>query len=88
MAIKVHKVQGKTIISISVHCKGYFQYSQLYVAISRVKSLSRMQLACFDFKQIKTRMQLTCFDFKKIQNSIYTVTLSNKPQEAMQFAAK
>lgn len=47
-----------------------------------------MQLACFDFKQIKTRMQLTCFDFKKIQNSIYTVTLSNKPQEAMQFAAK
>ena len=49
-ATTIHKVQGETLNSIyvAVHCDGYFQPGQLYVAISREKSLSGLHLTHFD----------------------------------------
>ena len=51
-AISVHKSQGLTIDYAIIDMKDIFEYSQSYVALSRVKSLGVLSLKNLNFKKI------------------------------------
>jgi ATP-dependent DNA helicase PIF1 len=52
-AITVHKSQGSTIDYAEVNLDNVFAYGQVYVALSRVKTLSGLNIRGIDFKGIK-----------------------------------
>lgn len=53
-ALTIHKSQGMTLDAAIVDCKNIFAFGQLYVALSRVRSLAGLKLINFDPKQIIT----------------------------------
>ncbi|XP_062587317.1 uncharacterized protein LOC134248951 [Saccostrea cucullata] len=68
-ATTIHKVQGETLNSIVIHCNGQFQPGQLYVALSRVKSLNGLYLVNFDSQKIKTSAK-TIAEMERLINSM------------------
>jgi len=52
-AITIHKSQGMSLDKLVVDCKGIFTKGQLYVALSRIKTLSGLYLLNFDLSGIK-----------------------------------
>ncbi|XP_062572139.1 uncharacterized protein LOC134234095 [Saccostrea cucullata] len=68
-ATTIHKVQGETLNSIVIHCNGQFQPGQLYVALSRVKSLNGLYLVNFDSQKIKTSAK-TIAEMERLMNSM------------------
>jgi ATP-dependent exoDNAse (exonuclease V) alpha subunit len=51
-ALTIHKSQGMTLDTAIVDCKNIFACGQLYVALSRVRSLKNLKVINFDKKQI------------------------------------
>ncbi len=52
-AVTVHKCQGITIDLAEIDLKGFFEYGQAYVALSRVRTLNGLSLRNFDKSYIK-----------------------------------
>ena len=48
----VHKAQGQTLDAVEVYCGKYFAPGHLYVALSRVRSSSRLRVVGFDRKHL------------------------------------
>ena len=51
-AMTVHKAQGQTLDAVEVHCGKQFAPGHLYVALSRVRSSSRLRVVGFDRKHL------------------------------------
>ena len=52
-AITIHKSQGMSLDKLVVDCKNIFTKGQLYVALSRIKTLNGLYLLNFDLSGIK-----------------------------------
>lgn len=52
-AITIHKSQGMSLDKLAVDCSDIFEKGQLYVALSRIKSLDGLYLYNFDVSKIK-----------------------------------
>ena len=52
-AITIHKSQGMTLDNVIINFKHSFANGQIYVALSRVKSLNSLSIKNLDFNQIK-----------------------------------
>lgn len=65
-AITIHKSQGATLNSAIIDCgSDIFEYGQIYVALSRLKSLDGLELINFDETKIKVNPKVKYF-YKKI----------------------
>ncbi len=51
--VTMHKTLGATIDYLIVMCKGIFEFAQLYVAVSRGRSLRTMRIVGFDREHVK-----------------------------------
>jgi ATP-dependent DNA helicase PIF1 len=51
-ALTIHKSQGMTLDSAIVDCKNIFATGQLYVALSRVRSMKNLKIINFKPSQI------------------------------------
>ncbi|MFN7039262.1 MAG: DEAD/DEAH box helicase [Alphaproteobacteria bacterium] len=65
-AITVHKSQGMTLDEIECDLQAAFEEGQVYVAISRVKSLEGLYLKSFQSKFIKVNQEVVQF-YEKLQ---------------------
>lgn len=63
-ALTIHKSQGMTLDGAIIDCKNIFASGQLYVAMSRVKTMERLCLKNFDLSKI-----ITCQEVKKYYQS-------------------
>lgn len=61
--ITCHRSQGQTLSILRVEFSRLFEYSQAYVALSRVKSLDGLYIRNLDFNRIKADKR--CIDFYK-----------------------
>ena len=64
-AISIHKTQGSTLDLAEVDVKNIFEYGQVYVALSRVKSSSSLYIKDYDVKKIKCHPKV--LEFYKIK---------------------
>jgi hypothetical protein len=72
-AITIHKCQGQTLESVVVSLKGCFGPGQAYVAFSRCKSLSGLQITDFNDKCVKINRQgLAAVDLMRAENCFTT----------------
>jgi ATP-dependent DNA helicase PIF1 len=60
-ACTVHSSQGLSLDCVEINMKNFFEYGQVYVALSRVRSLKGLKLKNFDEKLIKVHP--TAFKF-------------------------
>ena len=44
--MSIHKAQGMSIDSASLHLRHVFEFGMTYVALSRARSLNKLQLDC------------------------------------------
>ena len=51
-AMTVHKAQGQTLHAVEVYCGKHFAPGHLYLALSRVRSSSRLRVVSFDCKNL------------------------------------
>lgn len=66
-AITIHKSQGMTLEKAVIKLENAFEYHQVYVALSRVTSLSGLTLLGFDENKIKVHKEVVKF-YDKIRN--------------------
>jgi ATP-dependent DNA helicase PIF1 len=64
-ALTIHKSQGLTLESAIVDCKNIFVSGQLYVALSRVKTMEGLKIINFHKSQILVNQ-----DVKDFYNSL------------------
>jgi ATP-dependent DNA helicase PIF1 len=64
-ALTIHKSQGLTLESAIVDCKNIFVSGQLYVALSRVKTMEGLKIINFHKSQILVNQ-----DVKEFYNSL------------------
>ena len=64
-AISIHKTQGSTLDLAEVDVKNIFEYGQVYVALSRVKSSSSLYIKDYDVKKIKCHPKV--LEFYKVK---------------------
>jgi ATP-dependent DNA helicase PIF1 len=69
-ALTIHKSQGMTLDAAVIDCKNIFACGQLYVALSRVRSLENLKVINFHPKQI-----ITSPEVKKYYQSLITLNL-------------
>ena len=61
-AVTIHKSQGATLDKAYMNLgKSIFAYGQIYVALSRVKSINGLYLSSFDPQKIKTNPKIVEF---------------------------
>jgi len=60
-AVTIHKSQGLTIDKAIIETRNIFEYGQFYVALSRVRSLSGLQMLGFEPRNIKTNPKVLEF---------------------------
>ena len=82
-ACTVHKVQGLTldriVVSFELHKQKYFNYGQIYVALSRVKSLNDLFiLGTFDKKHIRADERVH-EEYKRLRSSPNHASIANLP---------
>lgn len=64
-AITVHKSQGSTLDCVSVNLSNLFDYSQAYVALSRVKNLESLHISGYiDYPGVKVHPKAKEFDYE------------------------
>lgn len=66
--ITIHKSQGMTLDNLVVDCKRVFERGQVYVAMSRVKSLSGLYLKHFDPAKVLTDEKVANF-YENLEDS-------------------
>ena len=71
-AISIHKSQGCTISLAVINFKNIFEYSQAYVALSRVKDLDGLYIKNLDFGVIKCHPRAREY-YKKLELSMYSL---------------
>ncbi len=64
-AITIHKSQGMSLESVSIDCKGIFEPSQFYVALSRAKNIEKLYVINFNERHIWANDKLIKF-YKEI----------------------
>jgi ATP-dependent DNA helicase PIF1 len=69
-ALTIHKSQGLTLDAAVIDCKNIFACGQLYVALSRVRSLENLKVINFDKSQI-----ITSPEVKKYYQSLIELDL-------------
>ncbi len=67
-ALTIHKCQGVTLTNVMIDLEKCFCNHQIYVALSRVKSLAGLKLLNFDKEKISTNDFIVEF-YKKLQES-------------------
>jgi ATP-dependent DNA helicase PIF1 len=67
-ALTVHKIQGSTLDCVTADLRQAFEYGQVYVALSRVKSLTGLTLLGFDPTKIKCHPEVLQY-YGYIQNN-------------------
>ena len=82
-ACTVHKVQGLTldriVVSFELHKQKYFNYGQIYVALSRVKLLNDLFiLGTFDKKHIRADERVH-EEYKRLRSSPNHASIANLP---------
>lgn len=60
-ATSVHKQQGCTLDHANVDLSNAFECGQVYVALSRVKTLEGLSLTSFDHRRIKAHPECLAF---------------------------
>ncbi len=66
--ITIHKSQGMTLDKLVVDCKRIFERGQIYVAMSRVKTLDGLYLKHFDADKVLVDSKVAEF-YKNLENS-------------------
>jgi ATP-dependent DNA helicase PIF1 len=91
-ALTIHKIQGATMEMAEMDIgMSIFEYGQIYVALSRIKSLDGLYLLNFQPKKIKANPKVIAFyktlpvyDYpNKLLQSTYTPIIPNKNQTNM-----
>ena len=76
-ALTIHKIQGATMEMAEMDIgMSIFEYGQIYVALSRIKSLDGLYLLNFQPKKIKANPKVIAF-YKTLPNYDYPAILSN-----------
>jgi ATP-dependent exoDNAse (exonuclease V) alpha subunit len=66
-AITIHKAQGMSIDTASLHLKSVFEFGMTYVALSRARSLSKLRLDCqLDIDRVKAHPKVIEF-YREVQ---------------------
>lgn len=71
-SLSIHKIQGQTLERAVMSLDECFSPSQIYVALSRVKSVEGLYLTSFDPDLITVKQKVRTF-YKKLYNSITSI---------------
>ena len=77
-AVTIHKAQGMTFDEAVIDCRQAFAPGQVYVGLSRVKSLSGLYITGFNPKKVKSSKKATSFysEIERILNDNIKDSLS------------